>query len=113
MSQLKIWNRRLVAGGFALLLTFSTPAFAADMEGVGDPEPRAPAMLVDLVVARPIGAVMTVAGAAVFLVGLPFIVAGGNIDEASRTLVLDPGYNTLVRCLGCKVSGWRGDYDTR
>jgi hypothetical protein len=59
------------------------------------------AMTGDLLIARPLGLLATVAGAAVFLVSLPFTAAGGNVAEAGQTLVLGPAEATFVRCLGC------------
>jgi len=67
-------------------------------------------MMADLVVARPVGLVVTALGTATFLVGLPFIMAGGNLVESGEKLVIGPAQETFNRCLGCKNSGWRGDY---
>ncbi len=72
--------------------------------------PGTGAMMVDLAVARPLGAAITVVGAAAFLVSLPFTVAGGNVGEAGEQLVVRPGRETFNRCLGCRNPGWRGDY---
>ena len=58
------------------------------------------AMTVDLVVARPAGAVATVAGAAIFLVSWPFSALGGNTDEAWDSLVRNPAGYTFRRPLG-------------
>ncbi len=58
------------------------------------------AMTVDLVVARPAGAVATVAGAAIFLVSWPFAALGGNTDETWGSLVVDPASYTFQRPLG-------------
>jgi hypothetical protein len=63
-----------------------------------------PSMLVmagDLLIARPVGLVTTVAGSALFLVTLPFSAAGGNVAEAGEVLVAGPARTTFVRCLGC------------
>jgi hypothetical protein len=74
-------------------------------------EPGAAEMVADLAVARPIGAAMTVVGTAVFLVSLPFTAAGGNIGEARENLVDGPAAATFLRCLGCRTSGWRQEYE--
>ena len=58
------------------------------------------AMTVDLVVARPAGAVATVAGAAIFLVSWPFAALGGNTEETWDSLVADPAAYTFKRPLG-------------
>ena len=57
-------------------------------------------MAVDLVVARPAGAVATVAGAAIFLVSWPFAALGGNTEETWDSLVADPAAYTVKRPLG-------------
>jgi len=72
---------------------------------VVEENPSAMAMGFDLLVARPIGVVMTAAGAAVFLVSLPFTAAGGAMDQAADTLVAGPARETFERCLGCVSSG--------
>ena len=57
-------------------------------------------MAVDLVVARPAGAVATVAGAAIFLVSWPFAALGGNTEETWDSLVANPAAYTFQRPLG-------------
>lgn len=64
-------------------------------------ETRSERMIADLVLARPLGIVVTVAGGAAFLVTLPFALIGGNADEAADALFLGPARETFVRCLGC------------
>lgn len=72
-----------------------------------DEDPSALAMAADLAVARPLLLVTTVAGAAVYLVSLPFTLGGGNAKQAGETLVVKPGKATFVRCLGCVTSGYK------
>jgi hypothetical protein len=64
-------------------------------------------MMADAVVARPVGVVITVLGAAAFVVSLPFSLLGGNVDEAADKLVMGPVRETFVRCLGCARPGYR------
>lgn len=71
-----------------------------------DESPNEWAMVGDLFVARPIGLVLTAGGAAVWLVSLPFTLLAGHAGEAAETLVLGPGENTFMRCLGCRNSGY-------
>jgi|TARA_R100001509_G_scaffold91546_1_gene52849 hypothetical protein len=71
-----------------------------------DESPSEAEMIGDLLVARPIGAVMTVAGTAAFLVSLPFTVLAGNVSEAAETLMVGPAKTTFVRCLGCRKPGY-------
>jgi hypothetical protein len=73
-----------------------------------DESPNEWAMAGDLLVARPIGVVLTVGGAAVWLVSLPFTLLAGNASEAAGTLVGGPAESTFMRCLGCRNSGYSG-----
>ena len=78
-----------------------TPSVAARDVNAPTTARRDPAaMTVDLVVARPAGAVATVAGAAIFLVSWPFAALGGNTDETWDSLVVDPASYTFQRPLG-------------
>lgn len=71
-----------------------------------DESPNEWAMVGDLLVARPVGLVLTVGGAAVWLVSLPFTLLAGHAGEAAETLVLGPGESTFMRCLGCRNTGY-------
>ncbi|SDG51418.1 hypothetical protein SAMN05216571_1171 [Onishia taeanensis] len=76
---------------------------------VQEREPSGGAMVADALVARPLLALATVGGAAVFLVSLPFSALGGNVDDAARTLVVAPAEATFRRCLGCRISKRRDE----
>jgi hypothetical protein len=85
----------------ALGMTFgASPVLAGPAD-----EPEFSEMAMDVVVARPLGLAVTAIGAAVFVVSLPFSALGGNIEQAAEKLVLDPGRETFVRCLGCRTIG--------
>ncbi len=73
-----------------------------------DEDPNALIMVGDLVVARPIGVVMTVGGVAVWLVSLPFTLLAGNASEAAGALMGGPAEATFMRCLGCRNTGYTG-----
>ncbi|MBU3056979.1 multidrug transporter [Pseudomonas indica] len=78
----------------------------------GDPTytveaPKGYAMMGDLLIARPLLIGATVIGAAAFLVSLPFTALGGNVGEAGKSLVVEPGKEAFVRCLGCTMSGYK------
>lgn len=73
-----------------------------------DESPNEWAMVGDLLVARPIGAVLTVGGTAVWLVSLPFTLLAGNASEAAGTLIGGPVETTFMRCLGCRNPGYTG-----
>ena len=64
------------------------------------------AMVGDLVIARPMLAAVTAVGAAAFVVSLPFTAVAGNTREAGQELVVRPGRETFMRCLGCTKSGY-------
>lgn len=72
-------------------------------------EPSALAMASDLIIARPVGLVTLVAGSALYVVSLPFSLAGGNAKAAAETLVVGPAMTTFVRCLGCTQMGYQRD----
>ena len=71
-----------------------------------DESPNEWAMVGDLLVARPIGVVLTVGGAAVWLVSLPFTLLSGHASEAAGTLIGGPVETTFMRCLGCRQPGY-------
>ncbi len=80
----------------------------------GDPlytveAPKAFSMVGDLVVARPLLIGATAVGAVAFVVSLPFTALGGNVGEAAQALVVEPGREAFVRCLGCTSSGYKQD----
>ncbi len=75
-------------------------------ESAVDESPDPWAMAGDLVVARPLGAVITVGGAAVWLVSLPFTLLAGHAGEAADKLIIGPGAATFARCLGCRNTGY-------
>ena len=89
---------RLMAAAIAAAVA-STPAVAQgrDEPITGD---RGSDMLVDLVVLRPIGAVVTVIGAAAFVLSLPFTLPTGSTREAGREMVGKPAEYTFDRPLG-------------
>lgn len=71
-----------------------------------DESPNEFAMVGDLLVARPLGAVITAAGAAVWVVSLPFTLLSGHAGEAAGTLIGGPAEATFMRCLGCRNTGY-------
>jgi len=71
--------------------------------------PPAYSMIGDLLIARPLLIAATAIGAVAFVVSLPFSALGGNVKEAGKALVVDPGKEAFVRCLGCTISGYNRD----
>ena len=57
-------------------------------------------MIADTTLARPVGAVATVTGFALFLVSSPFAALGGNTQESWDSLVASPATYTFKRPLG-------------
>ena len=57
-------------------------------------------ILIDMAVARPLGAGVTVAGAALFIVFLPFSLVSGNVKDSWYKLVVKPAEYTFKRPLG-------------
>ena len=107
---------RATAAALALTTGLLTlPAQAEEVQTTsGDPAydiqtPKAYAMLGDLIIARPLLIGATAIGAVAFVVSLPFTALGGNVAEAGEALVLEPGKEAFVRCLGCDTSGYKQD----
>ena len=101
MKHRKASRLAVVTLGLALMAPWFAHAQAVEEN------PSALAMGFDLVVARPLLFVGTVAGTAAFLVSLPFTLAGGNVEHTADTLVKGPAEATFVRCLGCVTTGRR------
>lgn len=104
---------RILAVTLTLFFGLQTTSVMAQVEasGSGDPvyqiqNPPAYAMIGDLLIARPLLIVATVAGAVLFVVASPFAAAGGNLGATGKALVVDPGKAAFVRCLGCTTSGY-------
>ena len=96
------------------LLALSAQAEVVQQNVSGDPlytaeAPKGYAMIGDLVIARPLLIGATAIGAAAFVVSLPFTALGGNVGEAAQSLVVEPGKEAFVRCLGCTSSGYKQD----
>lgn len=96
------------------LLALPAQAEVAQQNSSGDPmytanAPKAFSMVGDLVVARPLLIGATALGVVAFVVSLPFTALGGNVGEAAQALVVEPGKEAFVRCLGCTSSGYKRD----
>ena len=107
---------RTTAAALALTTGLLTlPAQAEEVQTTsGDPAydiqtPKAYAMIGDLVIARPLLIGATAIGAVAFVVSLPFTLASGGVGEAGKALVVEPGKEAFVRCLGCETSGYKHD----
>lgn len=95
--------RKLVLlAALPLVAVTATAAGDPPMGSVGEPDntPSGMAMAADLILLRPLSLLGTVLGTAVFVVGLPFEAASGNIGAGARRLVKEPAQYTFTRPLG-------------
>ena len=99
---MKRLNRKLVTYLLAFVITMSHMSIVSARVSYFDEaeEPTAGEMLADTVLFRVPMFVATVVGVVTFVVTLPFSALGGNVDEAGKTLVLDPAEYTFLRPLG-------------
>jgi ABC-type Fe3+ transport system permease subunit len=82
----------------ALVAVPCSGVFAKDDVVYKDRDPGA--MTADLLLTRPAGLCAIVAGAAVFIVSVPFSLLGGNAGQAWDQLVVSPTEYTFHRPLG-------------
>jgi hypothetical protein len=61
---------------------------------------RETAVVLDVLVARPLGLLSIAAGSALFIVSLPFTIPSGSMDAAATELVKKPVHYTFKRPLG-------------
>ena len=92
-------GKRLKSGLIALMFAVTSFASAAQNDDtvMGD---KATDMVVDLVVARPLGLVTTVVGTVLTVVSLPFTLPTGSAGETARELIVKPAEYTFDRPLG-------------
>lgn len=103
--KIKVKSRRTLVVLMAACLLLPQTLWAARTVAI-DESPNAGVMTADLVIARPIGVVVTVLGTAAFLVSLPFTLLAGNASDAAETLMIAPAQTTFMRCLGCTQTGY-------
>jgi hypothetical protein len=101
----EIGMRRKIKKGVALFLMSSLVFFhfagiAPAKEYLEDLGEKGGYMAADLAVLRPIGIAATAVGAVIYVISLPFSLAGGNEEEARQKLVIDPATYTFTRPLG-------------
>ncbi len=82
-----------------------TPCLARTGESRPNPPATAGGTTADLLLARPGGAVATVLGTAIFVVGLPFTLINGSTEQAAQTLIVQPANYTFARPLGQDIGG--------
>lgn len=103
MSSTRSWVALLIAAVLALPVRAGTdqedPVYSANA-------PKGFSAVGDFFIARPLLIGATVIGSALFLVSLPFSLASGSVGSTAESLVLEPGREAFVRCLGCTRSGY-------
>ena len=85
--------RRTLVALMVACLIWPTTLMAQDAI---DESPNEFAMVADLLVARPIGLVFTVAGAAVWVVSLPFTLLSGHAGEAAGQPIARSWLSSLI-----------------
>lgn len=92
-------NKKLKAWFIALVLAVAPLAATAENNDTvtGD---KATDMVVDLVVARPLGLAATVIGTVLTVVALPFTIPSGSVESSARELIVKPAEYTFNRPLG-------------
>ncbi len=88
-------KRMIMAALVVILISSSVPVLADD-----DGAYEATAMIVDVVLGRPLGIAATVIGTAFFIVALPFAALSGSVKPVGRTLVAEPFKFTFTRPVG-------------
>ena len=92
------WKKLVVIPALTLAIAIP-PALALDQEQIGR-EPTTAEMYADGLIARPLGLVASVLGAAVFVVTLPFTLPSKSVSSAAKELVAVPAQYTFKRPLG-------------
>lgn len=97
-------NRKLINYFLAVMLATSNMAFipgaSAGEYDINSERPSGGAMLADAVFMRVPMTAVTIVGAGIFVVTLPFSALGGNVGEAGNKLVKEPFEYAWLRPLG-------------
>ncbi|MDQ1333886.1 MAG: hypothetical protein QG552_836 [Thermodesulfobacteriota bacterium] len=97
-------RKRIKKGMAAFLISalvfFHFAAIAPAREHLEDLDEKGGYMAGDFFVVRPLGMAATAVGAVIYVISLPFSLAGGNEEEARHKLVIDPATYTFTRPLG-------------
>jgi len=91
--------RKLLVAVLSIMLFVASTSFASDTY-VGLQEPTDAEIVIDAVIARPLGIVSIALGAGVFVVALPFTLTANSVDLAARRLLVAPFNHTFKRQLG-------------
>ena len=96
----KKMKKGMAAFLISALVFFHFASVAPAKEHLEDLDEKAGFMAGDLLVVRPLGIAATAVGAVIYVISLPFSLAGGNEEEARQKLVIDPATYTFSRPLG-------------
>jgi hypothetical protein len=91
-----LMKRSLTAVLFAAILSVQ-PALADEQL---PPDRRSGDMMLDALIARPLGLIGLVVGSATWVVALPFTLPSGSVGTATENLILKPVRYTFLRPLG-------------
>ncbi|MBW1735078.1 MAG: hypothetical protein JRJ09_08115 [Deltaproteobacteria bacterium] len=97
---LKKTRKRAAVLVIAAMAFFHCTATVSAEQYVDNLDEKGGYMAGDLLVIRPLGILATAAGSIIYVLSLPFSVAGGNEEEARQKLVIEPAKYTFTRPLG-------------
>jgi hypothetical protein len=87
-----------------LIMTFAVPVWGEETEKEARPDPcRGPdagEIVLDVLIARPLGLASMVVGLAGAIVAYPFALASGSADRVTQKLIYEPYAYTFVRPVG-------------
>jgi len=93
--------KKALVSCFLIVTILVVPLYFVSASSELQEKPNSPeAMVVDLVLVRPLGLAATLAGSLIFVVSWPFSALGGNAEEAMDSLVVAPAKFTFRRPLG-------------
>jgi len=87
-----------LVGAVSLALLLCTTAVPANAKRAEGPDPGA--IVMDVLLIRPLGLISATLGTGVFIVSLPFAIPSGSVATIGEKLVLDPLRFTFTRPLG-------------
>lgn len=94
------WGGIGAAEPYSLRKTYNMDKAERGFKEPPQKEPSAAVVMLDAVIARPLGLATTIAGTGVFVLTLPFSVPSQSVDDAAWGLIGRPGGWTFDRPLG-------------
>ena len=96
LSLLGAWSISAAAG----VLGYSMRRAEKGFKDKPSAEPSAAVVAADVVLTRPVGLALTIAGTGAFLVTLPLSIPAKSVNTAANAFIVKPGGYTFVRPLG-------------